>query len=511
MTTTKRLAPLFLAVAALAGAAAAATPRLAEIKDADTRAWWELSATLSSDAFEGRDTGSAAYAQAARIVAERFRAAGLTPAGDGGSFFQTVPLHEVKVEKEGTSFTFAPESGNQVAFRFLHDISVRPADGLPGVVEGALGFRGYCSKAEMGPEMAGKIAVCFGGRRNGVPHAGDRLAAARASGAIGLIEVDDPGFTLEPPRWPEPYARRVTIREGAPPEASSFAVFRLSPEGFAQMIAGTGRSAAAILADGSASKPLAAFDIPGRFRAALNLSRRDYASDNVLGLLPGTDPELAPEVVVVSAHLDGYGFGEPVRGDAIYHGTLDDVAYVATLVRLAEQRKGQGFKRSVLFAAFTGEEKGLLGSTWFVRHPTVPRANLAADINLDQLRPLFPLKILTAHGLDLSSLGDVVRRVAASMGIEVRPDLEPERNLLRRADHWPFLEAGVPATGFVFGYDPGTEAERRYREWYQIRYHRPQDDVTQPMDFQAAADFNAFFYKLTATVADQDARPAMRR
>jgi Zn-dependent M28 family amino/carboxypeptidase len=228
----------------------------------------------------------------------------------------------------------------------------------------------------------------------------------------------------------------------------------------------------------------------------------------VLGLLPGTDPALAPQVVVVSAHLDGYGHGEAVNGDSLYNGAFDDAAYVATLIRLAEARGGHGFARSVLFAAFTGEEKGLLGATWFTRHPTVPKADLAADINLDQLRPLFPLKILTMHALDDTTLGVTARAVAAPMGIEIRPDRESDRHLLTRADHWPFLKIGVPATGFVFGYDPGTQAEARYRQWYDIRYHRPQDDMTQPIDFQAAGDFNTFFYRLTAAVADAPQRPA---
>jgi Zn-dependent M28 family amino/carboxypeptidase len=111
------------------------------------------------------------------------------------------------------------------------------------------------------------------------------------------------------------------------------------------------------------------------------------------------------------------------------------------------------------------------------------------------------------HALNDTTLGATAKSVAASMRIEIRPDRDPERNLLRRADHWPFLKIGVPATGFVFGYDPGTEAERRYREWYQVRYHRPQDDMTQPIDFQAATDFNTFFYRLTQTVADAPERP----
>jgi hypothetical protein len=94
------------------------------------------------------------------------------------------------------------------------------------------------------------------------------------------------------------------------------------------------------------------------------------------------------------------------------------------------------------------------------------------------------------------------------MHIEIRPDREPERGLLRRADQYPFLRIHVPAISFVFGYDPGTDAERRYREWYQIRYHRPQDDLTQPVNFDAAAKFDQFFYNLVETVANAPERPA---
>jgi Zn-dependent M28 family amino/carboxypeptidase len=177
---------------------------------------------------------------------------------------------------------------------------------------------------------------------------------------------------------------------------------------------------------------------------------------------------------------------------------------------LAETRHGRGFRRPVIFAAFTGEEKGLLGARWFVAHPTVPLSRIAADINLDQLRPIFPLDLLTVHALDDTSLGDDVRAVTADMGIAVQRDPEPERNLLRRADQWPFLQAGVPATAFVFGYRPGSESERIYRHWYRTGYHRPQDDPRQPIDWKAAADFNRFFFALVARVADQNAAPAWK-
>jgi Zn-dependent M28 family amino/carboxypeptidase len=229
----------------------------------------------------------------------------------------------------------------------------------------------------------------------------------------------------------------------------------------------------------------------------------------VLGILPGTDPRLKDEVVVLGAHLDGYGYGEPVNGDRLYNGALDDAAYVALLAQLADNRHGRGFRRTILFAAFTGEEKGLLGSNWYVKHPTMPLAATAAMINLDQLRPLFPLDILTMLAVNDTSLGATARAVAGPMGIRIQPDPEPERGLLQRADHWPFLQHGVPSTGFIFGYVPGTDAERRYRLWYRTRYHHPADDVTQPMDFAAAAKFNSFFYRLVEAVADGEARPAI--
>ena len=129
-------------------------------------------------------------------------------------------------------------------------------------------------------------------------------------------------------------------------------------------------------------------------------------------------------------------------------------------------------------------------------------------INLDQLRPIFPLDLMTVHGLEDSTLGEDARAVAEAMGIRVRLDPEPERNLIRRTDHWPFLMADVPALNFVFGYEPGTEAERRYRLWYRTRYHTPADDLTQPWDPVAAERFNRFFYDLVERVADADRRPA---
>ncbi|MDP3492900.1 MAG: M28 family peptidase [Hyphomonadaceae bacterium] len=498
-----RLASL---AAALMMASCANAPAPPAGTDADTVAWWTITAELSGDDMEGRDTGSAGYDRSARYVADRFEKAGLKTAGENGTWFQTLPLKEVRVEKDGTSFEIVRGDGTKAGLRFLHQITVRPTGALPAAIDAPLVFRGYCSADAM-KDVSGKVVVCFGARRAGMTTGGQRLENAAKAGAVGIINVDDPGFTIEPLRWPEAYARSMSFRDAAAPAYPGMAALRLSAAAFADVVQGAGQDAAAILKAGAASKALASFDVPARLKASFRISQREVQSDNVLAMLPGTDPKLAPEIVVVSAHLDGYGYGEPVNGDALYNGAFDDAAYVATMIRLAEQRAGKGFRRSVLFAVYTGEEKGLLGSNWYASHLTVPKENLAAVINLDQLRPLFPLKILTMHAIDDTTLAANVQKVAAGMGIEIRRDMEPERNLNQRTDHFPFLRMGVPATNFVFGFDPGTEAERRYREWYQVRYHRPQDDMSQPLDWGAARDMNLFFYRLTEDVAQADERP----
>jgi len=278
------------------------------------------------------------------------------------------------------------------------------------------------------------------------------------------------------------------------------------------MLQDSGHDAHAILATGGAKQPLENFDLPDTLlKARFETTEKDISSPNVLATLPGSDPTLRDQYVVIAAHLDGYGFGTPVKGDNLYNGALDDAAYVALLIQMADDIKSGKLpapKRSILFCAFTGEEKGLLGSNWFTTHLTIPKEKLVADVNLDQLRPLFPLNTLTAEAVNDTTLGQTARDIGAKMQIEIRPDDEPERGLLRRADQFPFLRIGVPAISFVFGFDPGTDAERRYREWYEVRYHRPQDDLTQPIDFDAATKFNTFFYTLVGAIADAPTQPS---
>src|SRR6476469_3286213 len=210
-------------------AAAAPVPKL----DADTSAWWATTAQLSSDSMEGRDTGSAAYLRAARLVAAKFEAAGVKPAGQNGSWFQRVPMHEVRVERATIRV-----GGRRIVF--LHDLTISPDAATPAHVDAPLVFGGYCGAAALG-DVRGKIVICHGTHRAGLPSAAEREAAVRAAGAVGMLTIADRGFTVEPPRWPFAYARSVTLA-GEPVRRDPFLKLTLHADSLAKVI-GSGRNA----------------------------------------------------------------------------------------------------------------------------------------------------------------------------------------------------------------------------------------------------------------------------
>jgi hypothetical protein len=471
-----------------------------------TRRWWRYVTALANDGMQGRDTGSAAYQRAARYVATEFERAGVQPGGEQG-YFQSVPMRRIQLNTVDSQVTLERKAGER-KLTWLREITMGVTTGLPAQISAPLVFRGSAPEPPAGLDMNGKMIVRLS------PPVGTAAANAPVpplpSGAIGTLGIDN----LDGPerrRWPAAYAVNVTLA-GTTPAPNPVPALFLNPAVAEELFRDSGHTYAELKRLYDANQPLPWFEIPATLHATLRFDSSDIASDNILGVLPGSDPALKNEYVVVSAHLDGYGFGEPIHGDGLYNGAFDDAAYVATLLDAAEQWKSSATKlrRSILFAVVTGEEKGLLGSRYFAAHPTVPKERMVADINLDQLRPLFPLKLLTMLALDDSSLGDTASAVAEPMGIRIQPDPEPDRNLLRRSDHFNFMQIGVPATGFIFGYDKGSPEEVIYRRWYADRYHSPSDDLKQPWDPEAAAKFNLFFRRLVEAVANADARPEWR-
>ena len=483
-----------VATALLMAAAPVAAEQGAGPDDADTARWWALTRELSDDAMEGRDTGSPAYDRAAALVARRFAQAALKPVGEAGGWFQPIAFDDLRVNEAHSAITLGGK-----ALALNREVLLSPTPDTPVHLDVPSTYRGICAPA-MISDVTGKLVVCTGRPAPASLKGFDRAKALRAAGAVGMLLIAEPGLAREPIHWPFAYSRSVMVAGDGGKTGKPFLTGILNPDAHLPYPKDY------LLDDHGQRIPTSA-DF-GQFTADLTVARTTTRSANVLGLLPGTDPKLADQVVIVAAHLDGYGHGEPVKGDGIYNGALDDAAYVALLERLAMVRHGHGFARPVLFAVFTGEEKGLLGSTWFADHPTVPFASIAAIINLDQIRPLYPLKLMTVHGLHKSNLGDVVRRVATGQGIAVQEDLEPERNLLRRSDNWPLMAKGVPGLSFVLAtYDAKSRAA--YNDWYARRYHHPADDLSTPIDWQAARAFNTFFYRVTEETADLPAPIAL--
>ena len=504
MTRYVVLALATLFVTANAPAQQAPTPAAA--------AWWGLTTDLASDAMEGRDTGSEAYERAAKIVAEHFKADGLKPAGDNGTYFQRVPLHQVEVDTTHSSVEIVDSLGAYSPLALLYETTLVPRADLPPFTEGKLVFIGY-GEVQADHDLQGKIVVYFnnlpaastGAERDGF--AAKRTRALAQSGAAAVISIDNPA-NIEPSHWPAAYARSVSIKGAARAAAANGPLtMRVSAEAAPKLFAGTDVGAEKMIADAEKGLPLPSMSLERELRITLKLTEKDISSPNIIAILPGSDPKLAPEDVAVSAHLDGYGYGTPVLGDNLYNGALDDVAYVAMLIEMADKLHGHPPARSLLFCIFTGEEKGLLGSVYYTQHLTVPKENIVADLNLDQLRPIFPLKILTMEGIADSSIGDTAKTVAQQFGIELRPDRETERRLYSRADNFSFVRIGIPIAGFIFGYNPGTDEERTYRDWYARRYHKPQDDLATPIVWDAAVKFNDFYRALTVAIANDPARP----
>ena len=481
--------------------------------NAATKGWWAHTTALANDGMQGRDTGSEAYNRAASYVAAHFARLGLEPAGTLG-YFQAVPLKTVRLVAAQSEVSLV-RNGQATPLAWFRQITVPVRQGMPTAFDAPLVFAG----TELPPDfdVKGKIVVTLSTPRfiPGVRPYSARVTDGGAAATLAITSVEGP----EPSKWPVSYSVSMSI-DGTDPlpaggrqqQQQDVPAFSFNNAEAELLFAGSGHTYAEVLELAKSGKPVPSFSLPANLRVKLTLSSEWVQSDNILGVLPGSDKTLSNEYVVVSAHLDGYGIGEPWNGDKIYNGAFDDAAYVATLLDFAERLKEgkKRPKRSILFCVVTGEEKGLLGSRYFAGHPTIPKAQMVANVNLDILRPIFPLKTLTTLALGESSLDDSVRATAALMGIRIQEDPEPLRGLLRRSDHFNFLQIGVPSVGFVFGYEKGSPEEVVYRRWYAERYHTPADDLNQPWLPEAAAKFNDFFGKLVEKLADVPARPVFK-
>ncbi|MEP6917115.1 MAG: M28 family metallopeptidase, partial [Acidobacteriota bacterium] len=355
------------------------------------------------------------------------------------------------------------------------------------------------------PSLPGPLQAHFGS-------AAERWKAYKAAGAIGTITIANPK-NMDIPWARSTLARLQTAMSLADPAMDDGAGQRIAvtmnPAHAERLFADSGHTFEELLALADASKALPGFPLPARLKAATRVERSSVESQNVAGILRGSDPRRRAEYVVVSAHLDHLGIGGAVGGDTIYNGAMDNASGIAAILEIAQSMHESRTQpaRSILFLAVTGEEKGELGSRYFAGHPTVPRTSLVADINIDMFLPLFPLKTLMVLGLDESDLGQDIRATAKALGVAVQADPEPQRNRFVRSDQYSFVKAGIPALAMKVGYDPNTPEAATAATWIAERYHAPSDDLQQPVDLGAAGAYVDVVRDLAVRVANRATRP----
>lgn len=524
-------------VASLAFAACCVTPSLRAAETAAPAAPLERTlrahvAFLADDLIEGRAAGTRGHGLAMNYVIAQFTRLGIEPAGDTG-YQQPVKMRESRLNVESGRFVIRHE-GAEVSLAPINDMIARPAAGATSAEVTApavfVGFGisapefGYDDFAGNLVDVKGKIAVVLAGSPASLPstarayYSREKSAELARRGAVGLISVETPAeekrrpwsFAVNGARFP---SMRLVNADGSLFEAYT----ELRASGSTSRAAGmalfkhSGHTAEEVFAASEKSQPQS-FPLKIEITLAAKAEVSDLVSANVLGWLPGTDPTLAGEPLVVSAHLDHLGIGPAINGDTIYNGALDNALGTATLLAAAEQlATGPRLRRPVLFASVTAEEKGGLGASHLARHPPKRVIRFAGNINLDMPVILGPTRDVIGIGAEHTTLGASLTAAAAKLGFTVSPDPQPEEVVFVRSDQYQFVRAGVPAIFLKSGQkslDPAFDLAALEADFRKNHYHKPSDDMSRPIHWPSAATFSQLSAELIRTAADAPKAPA---
>ncbi|HEV2962006.1 MAG TPA: M28 family metallopeptidase [Candidatus Angelobacter sp.] len=495
----------------------------------DGTTWWNHVKVLAADNMEGRETGSPGLKKAQAYVVDQLKSSGLQPAGVNG-FYQPIEFEWREIVEKDSSLALV--RNGQVEPLILGDDAIfNTRIDLAPAVEGQLVFTGYGLTIPeknyddlAGLDLKGKIAVVFAGSPVEIPgdlsshysSAGERWKALQKAGAIGVITILNPNSMDIP--W-----SRISLNRTHPNMSLVGAEFNetageklavtINPEKAEKLFQGSGHSFTEILAVAKDRKQLPRFPLTVSLKAKASVAKKKIQSSNLVAKLPGSDPALKDEYVVLSAHLDHVGIGEPINGDRIYNGAMDNGSGSGVLLDVAASLKKspEKLRRSLLFVFVTAEEKGLLGSRYFTAHPTVKPESMVANINIDMFLPIVPLKILRVLGLTDSDLGDMARAVAQSVGVQASPDPEPQRNSFIRSDQYNFIRHGIPALAMSVSYAKDSPEQKIFKDWLTKRYHAPSDDLDQPVDLGAAAKYEEIIRAMMVRVANGDERPRWKQ
>lgn len=493
-------------------------------KDVGTQ-WWNHVKVLADDNMEGRDTGSPGFQRAAEYVVSKLTESGLQPAGDNG-FYQSVKLVQRSLDESKSSLELI-RNGKSEKIQLGEQAYFGTRVDLASSLNAPLAFVGYGIRVPesnyddfAGQDLKGKIVVYIGGSPSEIPpdlashyqSTAERWKALKSVGAVGTLVIPNPAAMDIP--WDRQKLSRLRpsmrLADESLGDTKGWKMSVTWNPAFADMLlAGTGHTAAELFALVKERKRLPKITLGNvRLKAKTKMDYTKVDSFNVVAKLPGTDARLKEEHVVLSAHLDHLGVGEPINGDRINNGAMDNASGSAMLLTIADQLKQKNIKpkRSLIFLFVTAEEKGLLGSLFFVNRPTVAREKITANINIDNLQPIFPSNWFMVRGMNDSDLGAWAKQAVENAGCRAQLDPKPQRNAFIRSDQYNFIKQGIPAVVLVTGYEPGSPQDKLADAWLKERYHAPSDDLNQPVNLETAGKYEEIVENLVVRAANEEKR-----
>ncbi|MGZ4844385.1 MAG: M28 family peptidase [Candidatus Angelobacter sp.] len=484
---------------------------------------------LSDDALQGRGTGQKGGDMAADWIAAQFKSYGLAPAGDQGTYFQQVNFFGVTTDPKQTRFAFVPKSGSEMALKFADDyVANDQTHAQKSEIDAPIVFVGYGISAPeynwddyKGVDVKGKVLLMlvneppsddpnfFKGRA--LTYYGRwtyKYEEAARRGAVGVVlihktEMASYGWEVVRNSWG---GETSLLQEDKDPKLKSAGWIQL--EVARRLALAAGMDLDKMLHDATlrSFKPV---ELPVRVKETIVSTVRRFTSRNVLGQVNGSDAKAAQQAILYTAHYDHLGIHADEPGDNIYNGAADNATGCGILLELARVVAAAAEKprRTMIFAAVTAEEQGLLGSMYLGQHPPIPAQNISLDLNYDDIQPLGEPQQLVVSGAERTSAYPLVEKVAKDFAMSIQPDNHPEAGHYYRSDHFSLARVGIPAfsvnEGALFKGHDLAWGEEKQRDYVAHRYHQPSDQYRADMDFTADAKLARFGLVLGWEAANQ--------
>jgi Zn-dependent M28 family amino/carboxypeptidase len=475
---------------------------------------------LSHDLLEGRGTGQRGGDIAAEYIATQFAEYGLKPAGDHGTYMQKVPLVGITTLAE-TQFSLVPKQGEAMNLKPLDEyVAFDQTQQAQSDVDADIVFVGYGIEAPeynwddyKGLDVRGKVLLMLVNeppsddpkffKGNALTYYGRwtyKYEEAARKGAVGVILVHQTqmaSYPWEVVRNSNSGEKSSLKLEGPALKVASWVQLDVAK----RLASGSGMNLEMMMQDAQ-SREFRPVNLRAKLRAHMVSKVRHFESNNVVAILPGADRKMADEAVIYTAHYDHFGIRPDMPGDNIFNGAEDNATGCGILLELARAfgTAAQRPRRSILFAAVTAEEQGLLGSEYLGKHPPIAAGKIALDLNYDDVKPLGAPEEVEVSGAERTTFYSAVEATAKEFRLAIRADARPEAGHFYRSDHFSLARVGIPAFSINEGmkYKGHNEAWglEQEREYVEKHYHQPSDEYHPEMDFVGDSAMARFGFAL---------------